>query len=81
MFQLKQSSYSSFDQIFQKKGNPSSRRDDEHITEFKTFELVYMQNFILTKEFWFFGLNLSKKEIYYQKRKKQLLQSNPEYLN
>ena len=35
--------------------------------EFWIFELVFLSNFTLSKQFWIFGPNLTKKDIYGQK--------------
>ena len=49
--------------------------------EFCIFELVFALNFTLNKQFWIFGPNLPKKDIYGQKQKKWTLSLNSAYAN
>ena len=39
--------------------------------EFRIFELVFVSNFTLNKQFWIFEPNLQKKDIYGQKQKRE----------
>ena len=48
-----------------------SKTDKIDITiEFCIFELVFVSNFTLNKQFWIFGKTLPKRDIYVQKQKK-----------
>ena len=49
--------------------------------EFCIFELVFVSNFTLNKQFWIFGPNLPKKDIYVQKQKKWTSSLNSAYSN
>ena len=56
---------------FAKKGSYFQSKTDKIDTtiEFCIFELVFVSNFTLNKQFWIFGPNLPKKDIYGQKQK------------
>ena len=51
------------------------------IIEFCIFQLVFLSDFTLHKQFWIFGPNLLKKDIYGQKLKKWASSLNSAYLN
>ena len=57
---------------FAKKGSYFQSKTDKIDTtiEFCIFELVFVSNFTLNQQFWIFGPNLPKKDIYGQKKKK-----------
>ena len=57
---------------FAKKGSYFQSKTDKIDTtiEFCIFELVFVANFTLNKQFWIFGPNLPKEDIYGQKQKK-----------
>ena len=56
---------------FAEKRHFQSKTDKmNNTTEYCMFELVFVSNFTLNKQFWIFGQNLPKKDIYAQKQKK-----------
>ena len=68
---------------FAKKGSYFQSKTDKIDTtiEFCIFELVFVSNFTLNKQFWIFGPNLPKKDIYGQKQKKWTSSLNSTYSN
>ena len=68
---------------FAKKGSYFQSKTDKIDTtiEFCIFELVFVSNFTLNKQFWIFGPNLPKKDIYGQKQKKWTSSLNSAYSN
>ena len=63
-----------------KKGSYFQPKTDKIDTtiEFCIFKLVFVSNFTLNKQFWIFGPNLPKKDIYGQKQKKWTSSLNSE---
>ena len=68
---------------FSKKGSYFQSKTDKIDTtiEFCIFELGFISNFTLNKQFWIFGPNLSNKDIYGQKQKKWTSSLNSTYSN
>ena len=85
-FQLKLTSailWTNFFRICPKRGSYFQSKTDKIDTaiEFCIFELVLVSNFTLYQQFWIFGSNLSKKDIYRQKQKKTASSLNSAYSN
>ena len=68
---------------FAKKGSYFQSKTDKIDTtiEFCIFELVFVSNFTLNKQFWIFGPNLPKKDIYVQNQKNWTSSLNSTYSN
>ena len=71
-----------FRTIFAQKGYFLSQKENENINiEFCIFELIYVPSYSLNWQFWFFGYNLRKNDIFSQKQKKWTEPLNSEYSN
>ena len=68
---------------FAEKGSYFQSKADktDSTIEFCIFKLVFVSNFTLNKQFWIFGPNLPKKDIYGQKQKKWTSSLNSAYSN